>query len=216
LRLFGHCVASEARHSGCLTSRCTRRLRRPSRLRRRVNAGVSLQSTMRYAAILAAVIAIHSAGAGPDSGRAKAPPEILEGVAALAALLTDGHAVYTPGFAAVLPYQATEYSSGYIVLFGLEGWNGGNGHTAFLAYFAKTNSDELPRPGKAFQFVEVTAVGARMWRDLSLERIDGRMIVLRGMKWQRDDPGCCPSQKIVVRYTFDKGHLTEVSENNAG
>ena len=86
-----------------------------------------------------------------------------------------------------------------VVLYTLEGFNGGNAYRQYLAVF-------LGR-GKNFRYADHDVVGGKLLRDVSLISVSAGTIALNTKEYKKNDPACCPSRKGKASYVLSKGKL---------
>lgn len=109
-----------------------------------------------------------------------------------------------------------------IVFFTLEGFDGGNNYTQYLALFrARSESTTTKSIESTFQLVAYTPVGGKAWRSVNVEKFKfekvatGGTIELLTTNYVDGDPTCCPSKPGTVVYKFDsvKSQLIETPIN---
>ena len=89
-----------------------------------------------------------------------------------------------------------------VVLYTIEGQNGSNNHTQYLAVFKRAN-------GNLVQLTH-TSVGSKTYRDAELDSISNRLINLTTMSFAKNDPACCPTMKGKAWYKLAFGRLVAV------
>jgi len=89
-----------------------------------------------------------------------------------------------------------------VVLYTIEGENGGNNHVQYLVVFRLNN-------GK-LSYATHTSVGGKGYRDVDLDSISNRLINLSTMGYAKNDPGCCPTLKGKAWYRLGNGRLVEL------
>ena len=131
----------------------------------------------------------------------------------LVALYSDGIAVGYPEYRHVkfarLPGSGGEAA---VVLFSVEGFQGGNLHEEYLAVFEPVEAAEIDgRRTNPYRLLAVQKIGGRGWRtfDPDTMRIAAGTITLKGSKWQDSDPGCCASTPIAVGFRLRDDALVE-------
>jgi hypothetical protein len=89
-----------------------------------------------------------------------------------------------------------------VVLYTIEGQNGSNNHTQYLAAFTRANG----------QLVSLThtSVGSKSYRDVDLDSISNGLINLTTMGFAKNDPACCPTLKGKAWYKLALGRLVAV------
>jgi hypothetical protein len=88
-----------------------------------------------------------------------------------------------------------------VVLYTIEGQNGGNNHVQYLAIFA---------PGKTgLVVVTYVDVGGKLSRSVELTSVDNNLIQLATLSYAPDDGACCPSIKGTTQYKLVKKTLRE-------
>jgi len=88
------------------------------------------------------------------------------------------------------------------VLYTIEGQNGSNNHTQYLAVFIRAN-------GKLV-YVTHTSVGSKAYRDVELDSISSGLINLTTLGFAKNDPACCPTLKGKAWYKLAMGRLMVV------
>jgi hypothetical protein len=89
-----------------------------------------------------------------------------------------------------------------VVLYTIEGQNGSNNHTQYLAAFTRAN-------GQLVQLTH-TSVGSKSYRDVELDSISNGLINLTTMGFAKNDPACCPTLKGKAWYKLALGRLIAV------
>jgi len=89
-----------------------------------------------------------------------------------------------------------------IVLYTLEGFEGGNNYHQYLAVFLAS--------GTTFRHAADTVVGGKLFRDVNLTSVTGATINLDIKEYRKNDPACCPSRAAKTRYHFAVDKLTEI------
>jgi hypothetical protein len=85
------------------------------------------------------------------------------------------------------------------VLYTIEGVDGGNNYTQYLAVFVRLQGVLVP--------IAHTEVGGKGNRSVGLESIRNNVIVLTTLSYGPDDPMCCPSKKGTARFVLANGKL---------
>lgn len=89
-----------------------------------------------------------------------------------------------------------------VVLYTIEGQNGSNNHTQYLAAFTRAN-------GRLVHLTH-TSVGSKSYRDVELDSISNGLINLTTMGFAKNDPSCCPTLKGKAGYKLALGKLVAV------
>ncbi len=89
-----------------------------------------------------------------------------------------------------------------VVLYTIEGQNGSNNHTQYLAVFTRANRQLVP--------LTQTSVGSKTFRDAALDSISNGLINLTTMGYAKNDPACCPTLKGKAWYKLALGKLVAV------
>ena len=89
-----------------------------------------------------------------------------------------------------------------VVLYTIEGQNGSNNHTQYLAVFKRANG--------ALVVLTHTSVGSKSYRDAELDSVSNRLINLTTMGFAKNDPACCPTLKGKAWYKLALGKLVAV------
>ena len=89
-----------------------------------------------------------------------------------------------------------------VVLYTIEGQNGSNNHTQYLAVFKRANG--------ALVVLTHTSVGSKSYRDAELDSVSNRLINLTTMSFAKNDPACCPTLKGKTWYKLALGRLVPV------
>lgn len=140
--------------------------------------------------------------------------KVIDRVQSLALLLSDGRATFSTEFSQV---KRTSFkkdnasTNAYVVLFGIEGWNGGNGASQYLAVFKENSKEDWP---EEWEFNEVSLisfakVGEDYWRVFKSISIAGDLITLKGLSWN-NDAHCCPSIPTTTVFRFEHDSIVEV------
>jgi hypothetical protein len=87
-----------------------------------------------------------------------------------------------------------------LALFTIEGMNGGNNYSFFLAVQL---SASRWRP-------VVEGIGGKLMRQPDALRVEGRIIVVPMRVWTDADPGCCPTGEGVARFQVRNGRIVEI------
>jgi hypothetical protein len=131
----------------------------------------------------------------------------------LALLLSDGVATLNTEFAKV---SKTSYKVGdesknvYVVLFSIEGWNGGNGARQYLAVFQENSKEGRSEEWKfnELSLVSFVKVGEDYGRIFKSIFVAGDLITLDGFSWN-NDAHCCPSKPAKAVFRFDRNSIVE-------
>lgn len=89
-----------------------------------------------------------------------------------------------------------------VVLYTLEGQNGGNNYIQYLAAFVRKNGSLV--------HVADTPVGGKLRRDVDLSAISNNEVVLKTTAYAKRDPACCPTIKGSTKYVLVGNKLQEV------
>jgi hypothetical protein len=169
------------------------------------NHFVSMRYTLIY--LLIFVVSI--------SARASLSPQafIQKDVDRLVALFSDGIAVNYP------EYRHIEFGKIFpsgrddaIVLFNVEGFQGGNDHAEYLAFFESFEQAQIAGVmSHPFRLVAVTQIGGRGWRSFDWKKVKlgSGCVSLDGLKCGPNDPECCPSVPIRVTFRVTEGFIAE-------
>lgn len=79
-----------------------------------------------------------------------------------------------------------------VVLFTIEGQQGSNNHTQYLAVFARSKSGLIA--------ITQSPVGGKNWRSIEQVSVSDNAMQLDTLGYGPKDPSCCPSIKGTVRY----------------
>jgi len=88
-----------------------------------------------------------------------------------------------------------------LVLFTVEGQDGGNDHVDFLSVFLS---------GKTFTLPITVKVGNRGQRDPVSIEVRDDIIILETQEWQKGDAACCPTGKGEIRLKLSDNRLEPV------
>ena len=88
-----------------------------------------------------------------------------------------------------------------VVLYSLEGFNGGNSYGQYLAIFVGS--------GRSFRYAANAAVAGKLNRTVELVSVVGGRINLDTTGYRPNDPACCPTKKGKTHYVFANGRLKE-------
>ena len=103
-----------------------------------------------------------------------------------------------------------------VVFFSLTGVGLSNVHHEYIAVFAQGGGLDLTRikgpKEKAFHLVATALVGSKDTRTLIWDtaQITQGTIVVKGLRWGKGDPGCCPSESIEVEFTLPDNLVSEL------
>jgi hypothetical protein len=89
-----------------------------------------------------------------------------------------------------------------VVLYTIEGQNGSNHHTQYLAPFTRAN--------RQLVHLTHTSVGSKSYRDVELDSITNRLINLTTTAFAKNDPTCCPTLKGKAWFRLALGKLVAV------
>ncbi len=157
------------------------------------------------AAALAAVLAVSSPLSLADTPSRS--PKLDTEISKLVDLYSDGlsydrlqwrHVVNGPLFDDDRPAA--------VVFFTLAGVGLTNGYREYMAIFARGEGRDLSKVGgpkeRPFHLVATGQVGGKWSRTLDWQtaRISRGSIVVKGKRWSKDDPGCCPGMPIEVTF----------------
>lgn len=154
--------------------------------------------------------------ASPSVSKTQAQDTVVHSeVDKLVALMTDG--VADGGHDPIIVYAPPDspYAGAAVVLFGIEGWNGGNASIEFLAVFEQTDAsgwspDWKPNP---YHLAALTsAKGSMQWgiygHKLMVDK--NGVITIEGVTWGPDDPHCCPKKPVTIKFKYVGFELIEV------
>jgi len=89
-----------------------------------------------------------------------------------------------------------------VVLYTIEGQDGGNNHIQYLAVFTRAN--------RQLVHLTHTPVGGKTSRGVELDSITSGLINLTTMSFAKNDPACCPTLKGRAWYKLALGKLVAV------
>lgn len=89
-----------------------------------------------------------------------------------------------------------------VVLYTIEGQNGTNNYTQYLAAFVRMK-------GKLVH-VTHTSVGGKLNRDVELQSIRNNVVLFKTLNYGPRDAACCPSKKGTARFTLVGRKLKEL------
>jgi len=89
-----------------------------------------------------------------------------------------------------------------VVLYTIEGQDGSNNHTQYLAVFIRANGRLV--------YVTHTSTGSKSYRDVELDSISNGLINLTTVGFAKNDPACCPTLKGKAWYKLAMGRLMAV------
>lgn len=166
-----------------------------------------------FAAAAVCLMASAAAPAAPVKA-AKPPKALMTQVQRLAELLRDAQATYYADFTMVqrVPPQGGDELA--LVVFSIEGFGGGNGHTQYLAAFTPSRAEQ----GEAhFTLIDVIPIGGKGWR--GIPTLDARVtraapdgetrIVFDALAVGDGDAPNFPSRKATVTVVLKGGRLAE-------
>lgn len=147
--------------------------------------------------------------------KAAPPPKALMAqVQRLAELLRDAQATYYADFTMVQRVPPQGGDELVLVVFSIEGFGGGNGHTQYLAAFTPSRAEQ----GEAhYTLVDVIPIGGKGWR--GIEKLDARVtraaqggetrIVFGALEVGDGDAPNFPTRKSTVTVVLKAGRLAE-------
>ena len=144
----------------------------------------------------------------------EANANVIVRVEALASLLSDGRATFNSEFLQVKSasfYKDKASFDAYVVLFSIEGWNGGNGQSQYLAIFKKNSKEGWPEEWgfNEASLISFSKVGEDYWRVFKSISIVDNVITLKGLSWN-NDAHCCPSAPTTTVFRFERDSIIEV------
>jgi hypothetical protein len=163
---------------------------------------------------------VSSIKAEPDSSSVDLEVLLNDEITKLIELYSDGfadsdltlrHITYGPLFDSDKPAA--------VVFFSLAGVGLSNIHHEYIAVFAQGGGLDLTRikgpKEKAFHLVATALVGSKETRTLIWDtaQITQGTIVVKGLRWGKGDPGCCPSESIEVEFTISDNLVSELIPN---
>jgi hypothetical protein len=137
---------------------------------------------------------------------------IEEDLKKLVALFSDGFATSYPQF------QHIQFGRIFgsnledaVAIFNIEGFDGGNDHHQYLAFFKAVAPDPDNKNFRPFQLVAVTQIGGRAWREFDWRnlKIGPNFVTLEGKTYGPKDAACCPSVPIQVTFQVTNGVISE-------
>jgi hypothetical protein len=177
---------------------------------------------MRQAALIVLVLLAAGVGLPGQAQTATDDAELHATTRQLAATISDAfESLYLLPAPLYVDWPARDdrpHSRGALVLFSLEGRNGGNSYSFYIAHFEHRALDEaargdLKRDWMNYRLTDFIQVGEKFWRTLSWEsaRLTAEGVVIATQPWQRGDAGCCPTGKGAIRLDIDRrGRLSIV------
>lgn len=150
------------------------------------------------------------------------PVSLRQSVQSLANLLSDGEAELASSSVECLKLNQSESKRdgpGYVVLFTVYGWRGSNAVTEYLSYFddIEIKNNALQKDREKYALVDFLIVGAGGWRQVNLQALGkNRTIILAGHGYKPNDPYCCPTIPVVVRYALHDSHLVQLTDKGGG
>lgn len=90
-----------------------------------------------------------------------------------------------------------------VVLYTLEGFNGGNNYAQYLAVFLGN--------GKVFRYSTSEVVGGKLFRNLIFKSFAGGRINFDTKEFRDTDGTCCPSKKGKTSYILSGKKLKEIN-----
>lgn len=111
------------------------------------------------------------------------------------------------------------------VFFTIEGFNGGNNHTFYLAAFEPNwrydpDKGEMQQPNvleiPKYRLVGYSPVGGKGWRSVDFANftVEKGKIILQTKEYASGDPMCCPSKTGIATYLIEDQQLIELKPNN--
>lgn len=160
--------------------------------------------------ILSAALVISSVSHGEPL------PMLLEAeVKLLASSLTDGYAQFYPEYSQYTEYTVSEsvgYEKGIAVLVSMGGWAGGNTNNQYIAAYAVNRPLFASEKNKKYRLVSFALVGGKGDRFFTDLKSAPQGVILTGLEYGENDPSCCPSQAVEVRYFVGRrGDLQEAA-----
>ncbi|MDY0164125.1 hypothetical protein [Desulfobotulus sp.] len=113
-----------------------------------------------------------------------------------------------------------------LVFFTVEGFNGGNNYTFYLAIFEPSWKFD-PSKGEAqqrnvsniskYRLVGYSPVGGKGWRSVDFAKftVENKQITLQTKEYASNDPMCCPSKTGTAIYRIENKQLIELKPNKA-
>ena len=89
-----------------------------------------------------------------------------------------------------------------VVLYTIEGMNGGNGYIQFLVAFVNG--------ARALRATKPVSAGGKLFRAAELVDVQGHTIALKTKEYAKTDAACCPSVEGATSYRLTGGKLVEV------
>ena len=131
----------------------------------------------------------------------------------LVTLYSDGIAVGYPEYRHV-KFARLRKGGGEdaIVLFSVEGFQGGNLHEEYLAVFEPVDAADITgKKANPYRLLATQKIGGRGWRTFDADgmQIAHGVIALKGKQWKADDPGCCPSAPVAATFLLRNDALVE-------
>lgn len=113
-----------------------------------------------------------------------------------------------------------------LVFFTIEGFDGGNNYTFYLAVFEPSwKFDRSNREAQQhnasniskFRLVGYSPVGGKGWRsvDFSKFTVEKKQITLQTKEYASNDPMCCPSRTGTAIYRIEDKQLIELKPNQS-
>jgi hypothetical protein len=146
--------------------------------------------------------------------------EINTKITQLAALMGDSYSQEYPNFRAIkILRNEKEDMVVAVSIFTIEGLEGGNNYTQFLAVFAALTPTDEGHPLK-MNLLDVMAVGGKGLRALEFKKMtikqDKGNIAIRlpSLEYGPNDAMCCPSIKATANFVFEPhvgGRIIEIT-----
>jgi hypothetical protein len=144
----------------------------------------------------------------------KAPKALMAQVQRLAELLRDAHATYYADFTLAQRVRPRGGDELALVVFSIEGFGGGNGHTQYLAAFTPNRREQGE---EHFTLIDVIPIGGKGWRAIpALEakvtraaRGGETRIVFGALAVGEGDAPNFPSRPATVTVVLKNGRLAE-------
>ena len=175
---------------------------------------------MRYRLLIALTLIIFSANVS-SADDTKIADEVNAKVTQLAALMGDSYSQEYPDYRGM---QILRNEAGGItvaaVIFTIEGLEGGNNYTQFMAAFASLSQQAEDHPQK-MNLLDVMAIGGKgirgiEFKKLRMKRIKGNVVIsVPTLEYGPKDAMCCPSIKSEAHFIIDPhvgGRLKEVAK----
>lgn len=160
------------------------------------------------------VCAISSALVAAAPGTTNVPKPLLIQVQRLTELLRDSYAVWYPEATMVQSVKIHEGEELSLVVFSIEGFDGGNNHTQYLAAFTPETDDK----GKQhFSLIDVMPIAGKGWRgvmNLNAKvsrnpKNNNTLITVDALEVASGDPQNFPSKKVMINLLLKDGRIVE-------